>query len=56
VSDEGVLLLAADHVLTADLIARLRSLEKRLDRELVFSIKPESTTAGSDPGPRGNQR
>jgi len=55
-SDEGVLLLAADHVLTADLIARLRSLEKRLDRELVFSIKPESTATIPNPGPQGNQR
>jgi response regulator RpfG family c-di-GMP phosphodiesterase len=55
-SDEGVLLLAADHMLTADLIARLRILEKRLDRELVFSIKPESTTAGPNPGPQGNPR
>jgi len=52
-SDEGVLLLAADHVLTVDLIARLRGLEKRLDRELVFSIKPESVQP--TPGPQGSQ-
>ncbi|WP_374594182.1 HD domain-containing phosphohydrolase [Aquabacterium sp.] len=39
-SDEGVLLLAAEHVLTADLIARIRTLEKRLARSLMLSIKP----------------
>lgn len=38
-SDEGVLLLAADHVLTADLIARIRGFEKRLGRSLLLAIR-----------------
>ncbi len=48
-SDEGVLLLAADHVLTDDLIARIRMLERRLGRELVFSIKCDSVPASMRP-------
>lgn len=43
-SDEGVLLLAAEHVLTADLITRIRTLEKRLGRGLMLSIKPAAST------------
>lgn len=38
-SDEGVMLLAVDQVLTADLISRIRVLEKRLGRALMLSIK-----------------
>lgn len=46
-SDEGVLLLAADHVLTADLIHRIRTLEKRLSRSLLLAIKkPAPPAAG----------
>lgn len=40
VTDEGVLLLATDQVLTSDLIARIRVFEQRLGRELVFNVKP----------------
>jgi response regulator RpfG family c-di-GMP phosphodiesterase len=38
-SDEGVLLLAAEQVLTADLIARIHAFEKRIGRHLVLAIK-----------------
>lgn len=44
ISDEGVVLLSMDFVLTADLIARIRILEGRLNRELVLSIKPPEAT------------
>ena len=39
-SDEGVVLLAADFVLTADMIRRLRAFEAKLGRSLLLSIKP----------------
>ncbi len=39
-SDEGVVLLAVEHPLTADLIARIQSLETRLGRSLTLHIKP----------------
>lgn len=38
-SAEGVLLLAADHVLTADLILRLKTLEQRAGRPVLLAIK-----------------
>lgn len=43
-SDEGVVLLAADFVLTADMIRRLRAFEAKLGRSLLLSIKPASPT------------
>jgi response regulator RpfG family c-di-GMP phosphodiesterase len=45
ISDEGVVLLSMDVALTADLIARIRILEGRLNRELVLSIKHPDVTA-----------
>lgn len=39
ISDQGVLLLAVGHVLTADLILRIQSLQLRMGRPLVVSIK-----------------
>lgn len=39
-SAEGVLLLAADHVLTEPLIARIRQYERRSRRPLVLAVKP----------------
>ncbi len=38
-SDEGALLLAVDHVLTQELIGRIRYFEKRIGRPLQLSIK-----------------
>ncbi len=46
-SDEGVLLLAADHALTADLINRIRVFEKRLARSLLIAIKPAAPDKGA---------
>ncbi|HEX5354847.1 MAG TPA: HD domain-containing phosphohydrolase [Aquabacterium sp.] len=46
-SDEGVVLLAADFVLTADMIARLRAFERKLNRSLLLSVRPASA---SEPG------
>lgn len=43
-SDEGVVLLAADFVLTADMIRRLRSFEAKLGRSLLLSVKPGTPT------------
>ncbi len=40
VSADGVVLLAADHVLTAELIKRLRIREGRDDHEFILPIKP----------------
>lgn len=40
-SAEGVLLLAADHVLTEPLIARIRQFERRTRRPLVLAIKAQ---------------
>lgn len=39
-SDEGVVLLAADFVLTSDMIARIRKFEFKLNRNLLLSVKP----------------
>lgn len=39
-SAEGVLLLAADHVLTEPLIARIRQFERRTRRPLMLAVKP----------------
>lgn len=39
-SAEGVLLLAADHVLTPDLIARIKNLERRSGQSLLMAIRP----------------
>lgn len=39
-TDEGVVLLAADYVLTADIIRRLRSFEQKLGRNVMLSIRP----------------
>lgn len=39
-SSEGAVLLAADHVLTAELIKRLRLREGRDDVEMILPIKP----------------
>jgi hypothetical protein len=44
ISDEGVVLLSMDVALSADLIARIRILEGRLNRELVLSIKHPDVT------------
>lgn len=41
VSPQGVLLLSADHVLTPDLIARIRMLEKRLGHDVVLPIRTQ---------------
>lgn len=39
-SPEGVLLLAADHVLTAELILRIRAFEKRSGNAVLIAIRP----------------
>ncbi|MES2091385.1 MAG: HD domain-containing phosphohydrolase [Pseudomonadota bacterium] len=50
-SEEGVVLLAADHVLSTDLIARVRAYEKRCGRSLLLAIRhvsaPTPTSGGS---------
>ena len=38
-SDEGVVLLANDQVLTADLIERIRIFERRLERSLLLAVR-----------------
>lgn len=39
-SQEGVLLLSADHVLTEELIVRIRTFEQRSGKSLLMSIRP----------------
>ena len=43
-SPEGVLLLAAEHVLTAELIARIRAFERRSGQSLLIAIKQAGGT------------
>ena len=45
VSPQGVLLLSADHVLTADLIQRIQQLEKRLGFTVELPIRHDATPA-----------
>jgi response regulator RpfG family c-di-GMP phosphodiesterase len=47
ISDEGVVLLAVDFILTADVIARIRTLEQRLGRDLVLCIKCQDASGSA---------